>query len=149
MSFSLEWNGLKFVFGSDTYPNKWFVEYAKDADLAVHECFVAVPDLVKKMRFTPEQALLVGTQIHTVLNRAPPDSKTAVLPHKIDCTSNKGLHFGSRKSISSRTHVEDIARAMGVYKKWSHICDRTSIPVKGSLSGLSRARRSLNGSDGA
>jgi ribonuclease Z len=65
VSFSLEWNGLKFVFGSDTYPNKWFVEYAKDADLVVHECFVAVPDLVAKMGFTPEQALLVGTQIHT------------------------------------------------------------------------------------
>jgi len=63
--FSLEWKGLKFVFGSDSYPNKWFVKYAKDADLAVHECFVAVPDLVKKMRFTPEQALVVGTQIHT------------------------------------------------------------------------------------
>ena len=65
VSFSLEWNGLKFVFGSDTYPNNWFVQYAQDADLAVHECFVAVPDLVTKMRFTPEQALLVGTQIHT------------------------------------------------------------------------------------
>jgi len=65
VSFSLEWNGLKFVFGSDTYPNKWFVKYAKDADLAIHECFVAAPDLVKKMRFTPEQALLVGTQVHT------------------------------------------------------------------------------------
>ncbi len=65
VSFTLEWNGLKFVFGSDTYPNKWFVEYAKDADLVVHECFVAVPDLVTKMRFTPEQALMVGTQIHT------------------------------------------------------------------------------------
>ena len=26
---------------------------------------MAVPDLVTKMRFTPEQALLVGTQIHT------------------------------------------------------------------------------------
>jgi ribonuclease Z len=65
VSFSLEWNGLKFVFGSDTYPNKWFAEYAKDADIAIHECFVAVPDLVKKMGFTPEQALLVGTQIHT------------------------------------------------------------------------------------
>ena len=65
VSFSLEWNGLKFVFGSDTYPNKWFVKYAKNADLAVHECFIAVPDLVKKMRFTPEQALMVGTQIHT------------------------------------------------------------------------------------
>jgi ribonuclease Z len=65
VSFSLEWNGLKFVFGSDTFPNNWFVEYAKDADIAVHECFVAVPDLVKKMGFTPEQALLVGTQVHT------------------------------------------------------------------------------------
>jgi ribonuclease Z len=65
VSFTLEWNGLKFVFGSDTYPNKWFVEYAKDADLVVHECFVPAPDLVKKMRFTPEAALLVGTQVHT------------------------------------------------------------------------------------
>jgi ribonuclease Z len=65
VSFSLEWKGLKFVFGSDSYPNKWFTKYAKDADLAVHECFVAVPDLVKKMRFTPDQALVVGTQIHT------------------------------------------------------------------------------------
>jgi ribonuclease Z len=65
VSFSLEWKGLKFVFGSDTYPNKWFAEYAKDADLVVHECFVAVPDLVAKMGFTPEQALVVGTQIHT------------------------------------------------------------------------------------
>lgn len=65
VSFSLEWNGLKFVFGSDTYPNKWFVEYAQDADLCIHECFIAVPDLVSKMRFTPESALKVGTQVHT------------------------------------------------------------------------------------
>jgi ribonuclease Z len=65
VSFSLEWNGLKFVFSSDTYPNKWFNEYARDADIAIHECFVAVPTLVSKMRFTPESALLVGTQIHT------------------------------------------------------------------------------------
>lgn len=64
ISYSLEWNGLKFVFSSDTYPNKWFVEYAKDADLAIHECFIAVPELVKKMGFTPESALLVGTQVH-------------------------------------------------------------------------------------
>ena len=65
VSYSLEWNGLKFVFSSDTYPNKWFVEYAKDADLVVHECFIAVPDLVAKMKFSPESALLVGTQVHT------------------------------------------------------------------------------------
>ncbi len=65
VSFSLEWNELKFVFSSDTYPNKWFVEYAKDADLVIHECFIAAPDLVAKMKFTPESALQVGTQVHT------------------------------------------------------------------------------------
>jgi ribonuclease Z len=41
------------------------MEYAKDADFAIHEAFVAVPDLISKMRFTPEAALLVGTQVHT------------------------------------------------------------------------------------
>jgi len=65
VSYSLEWNGLKFVFGSDTFPNKWFDKYARNADLAVHECFIAAPDIVKKLGFTPESALLVGTQIHT------------------------------------------------------------------------------------
>lgn len=65
VSYSLEWNDLKFVFSSDSYPNKWFLEYAKDGDLVVHECFVAVPSLVQKMGFSPEAALLVGTQIHT------------------------------------------------------------------------------------
>jgi ribonuclease Z len=65
VSFILEWNGLKFVFGGDTYPNKWYAEYAKDADLAIHECFVSVPDMISKFGFTPQGALSVGTQIHT------------------------------------------------------------------------------------
>ncbi|TWU09438.1 Ribonuclease BN [Symmachiella macrocystis] len=65
VSYSLEWNGLKFVFGGDTYPNKWFAKYAKDADLAIHECFIAVPDMITKFKFTPQSALAVGTQIHT------------------------------------------------------------------------------------
>ena len=65
VSFSVEWNGLKFVFGGDTYPNQWYDQYAKDADLAIHECFVAVPDMITKFKFTPQSALQVGTQIHT------------------------------------------------------------------------------------
>ena len=65
VSFSLEWNGLKFVFGGDTYPNKWFVDYAKNADLLVHECFITVPSLIEKFKFTPQSALVAGTQIHT------------------------------------------------------------------------------------
>ena len=35
VSFVMEWNGLKFFFSSDTYPNNWELEYAKDCDLAV------------------------------------------------------------------------------------------------------------------
>ena len=65
VSYSLEWNGLKIVFGSDTFPNKWFIRNAKNADLAIHECFIAVPDMMSKFRSTPEAALQVGTQIHT------------------------------------------------------------------------------------
>ena len=65
VSFILEWNGLKFAYSSDTFPNKWWMEHTKGSDIAIHECFVAVTDLVKKMGFTPERALLVGTQIHT------------------------------------------------------------------------------------
>jgi len=65
VSFSLEWNGFKFVFGGDTYPNKWYDEYAKNADLAIHECFVTVPDMISKFGFTPQGALSVATQVHT------------------------------------------------------------------------------------
>ena len=65
VSFIVEWNDLKFAFGGDTYPNKWFAEYAKDADLAIHECFVTVPDMISKFGFTPQGALSVATQIHT------------------------------------------------------------------------------------
>ena len=65
VSYILEWNGMKFVFGGDTYPNEWFAEHAKDADVAIHECFIAVPDMITKFKFTPESALSVGTQIHT------------------------------------------------------------------------------------
>ena len=33
MSFSLEWNGFKIVYSGDTQPNKWMIEYAKNADV--------------------------------------------------------------------------------------------------------------------
>jgi ribonuclease Z len=65
VSFILEWNGLTFVYGSDTIPNKWYVEYAAGADLAVHECFLPPTLLVTKQGFAPLEALNVGTQGHT------------------------------------------------------------------------------------
>ena len=65
VSFILEWNGLTFVYGSDTIPNKWYVEHAAGADVAVHECFLPPPLLVTKQGFAPQEALMVGTQGHT------------------------------------------------------------------------------------
>ena len=35
----------------DTYPNKWELEYAKDCDLAVHECFAPPSIMVNKQKF--------------------------------------------------------------------------------------------------
>jgi ribonuclease Z len=65
VSFILEWNGLTFVYGSDTIPNKWYIEHAKGADVAIHECFLPATLLVTKQGFTPQEALNVGTQGHT------------------------------------------------------------------------------------
>jgi ribonuclease Z len=65
VSFVVEWNGFKFVFGGDTYPNKWFMKYAQDADIVIHECFLTPDTLVKWYGMSPGQSLLVGTQVHT------------------------------------------------------------------------------------
>jgi len=65
VSFILEWNGLKFAFSSDTYPNKWWIEHTQDADLSIHECFLPPNILVERFKFAPIEALQVGTQGHT------------------------------------------------------------------------------------
>ncbi|MBL7175743.1 MAG: MBL fold metallo-hydrolase [Desulfobacteraceae bacterium] len=65
VSFILEYAGLKVVIGGDTFPNKWYIKYAANADLAIHETFLTPPDLVKWYGQSPGQALGVGTQIHT------------------------------------------------------------------------------------
>jgi ribonuclease Z len=65
VSFILEWNGLKFAFSSDTYPNKWWLEHTKGADIAIHECFNPPHLMVKKQNWPVQDALNVGTQVHT------------------------------------------------------------------------------------
>ena len=65
VSFILEYAGLKIVIGGDTFPNKWYIEHAKNADIAIHETFLTPEDLVKLYGQSPQQALGVGTQIHT------------------------------------------------------------------------------------
>ncbi|MFC1657276.1 guanitoxin biosynthesis MBL fold metallo-hydrolase GntH [Candidatus Moduliflexota bacterium] len=65
VSFGLEWNGLKYVFGGDTYPNKWYMEFAKDADVASHECFLPPKALAEYFGWDLSQATYVSTRIHT------------------------------------------------------------------------------------
>ena len=65
VSYTLEWNGLKFAFGGDTYPNKWFVQYAADADIAIHECFPTMDQLMDQYGFSPETAINVAIHVHT------------------------------------------------------------------------------------
>ncbi|HTU21990.1 MAG TPA: guanitoxin biosynthesis MBL fold metallo-hydrolase GntH [Gemmataceae bacterium] len=66
VSYALEWNGLKFVFGGDTFPNKWYARYAKNADLAIHECFPSPPMLMKYEHLSARSALNVAVEVHTV-----------------------------------------------------------------------------------
>ncbi len=65
VSFILEYAGLKVVIGGDTFPNRWFIEHASGADLAIHETFLTPADLVRLYGQSPAQAIGVGTQIHT------------------------------------------------------------------------------------
>ena len=65
VSYSLEWNGLKYVFGGDTFPNKWYIKYAANADIASHEAFLPPEALAKYFGWGMRQATYVSTQIHT------------------------------------------------------------------------------------
>jgi ribonuclease Z len=65
VTYSLEWNGLKYVFGGDTYPNKWYMKYAKGADVASHECFLPPKALAEYFGWDMSLATFVSTRIHT------------------------------------------------------------------------------------
>lgn len=65
VSYRLDWNGLSFVFGGDSAPNKWFVERAKGADFVIHELFYTPEGLTKLLGWDARQATFVSSYIHT------------------------------------------------------------------------------------
>jgi len=65
VSFALYWKGMKVVIGGDTMPNTWYLKYAADADVAIHEAFMTPDLLVKLYNQSPPTALGVGTYVHT------------------------------------------------------------------------------------
>ena len=65
VSYSLEWQGLKFVYSGDTTPNKWFLEEGKNADLLIHESYLSVQQFIDLKNYDPERARIVATVVHT------------------------------------------------------------------------------------
>ena len=65
VSYSLEYQGIKVVIGGDTFPNTWFLKYAKDADLAIHEAFMMPELFVKLYNQPPQLAWRVCCAFHT------------------------------------------------------------------------------------
>jgi ribonuclease Z len=65
VSFIIEYAGMKLVFGGDTSPNKWFVEYAKDADFVIHEAFGTPEFFVTGYNQPPQLAWRACCEFHT------------------------------------------------------------------------------------
>jgi ribonuclease Z len=65
VSYRLDWNGRSFVFGGDSFPNKWFVEHAQNADLVVHESFFTPEQWMRVASFPYKKAYWVTSKIHT------------------------------------------------------------------------------------
>jgi ribonuclease Z len=65
VSYSLEWNGYKIIIGGDTAPNKWFIEHAKGADLAIHEAWLTARTMRDKYGQPAQLAARINLTFHT------------------------------------------------------------------------------------
>ena len=64
VSYIIEYAGKKLVYGGDTSPNKWFANYANDADFVIHEAF-ASPDSFVEYGQAPQLAWRACCEFHT------------------------------------------------------------------------------------
>ena len=87
VSFRLDWGNRSFVFGGDTYPNKWFIEHAAGAELVVHECFFTPELLGSTLDTPPAQAIYISAYIHT-----PPEAFGKVMA-EVQPRHAIGYHF--------------------------------------------------------
>ena len=56
VSYIVTYEGMKVIVGGDTAPNRWFIEYGKDADLVIHESFMVPNDFVVWYNQPPQLA---------------------------------------------------------------------------------------------
>ncbi len=69
VSYRLDWNGLSFVFSSDTEPNKFLVENSQNVDVLIHEGFIPAQTMTDITGMPLEMAITVSEEFHT-----PPDA---------------------------------------------------------------------------
>ena len=100
VSLALEWNGYKVVFGGDTAPNIWFPEYAKGADLAIHECWMTADQMMYKYNQPAQLALRINLKFHTsaqsfgqIMNMVQP--KQAVAYHFFNDDDTRYAIYGA------------------------------------------------------
>jgi len=65
VSYIIEYSGMKLVFGGDTSPNRWFIEFAKDADFVIHEAFASPSFFVEDYGQPPQLAWRACCEFHT------------------------------------------------------------------------------------
>jgi ribonuclease Z len=65
VSYAIEYAGFKVVFGGDTAPNRWFLDYAADSDLVIHESFMVPGDMVEWYNQPPQLAWRACCAFHT------------------------------------------------------------------------------------
>ena len=65
VSFIIEYAGMKLIYGGDTTPNRWFVEYGKDADFVIHEAFANPIHYTTLMSQPPQLSWRMCCEFHT------------------------------------------------------------------------------------
>ncbi len=65
VSYKFEYAGMSVFFSGDTVPNKWFVEFGKGVDLAIHESFQTAQQLVDLYNQPPQLAWRACCEFHT------------------------------------------------------------------------------------
>jgi ribonuclease Z len=123
VSFGLEWNGFKYVFGGDTYPNQWYMKFAANADVASHECFLPPKALAAYFGWDLSQATYVSTRIHTepqafgkVMSTVKP--RLAVGYHSVQSPENNAaIMDGVRKTYDGPLALARDLMVINVTKK--------------------------------
>ncbi|MEK6239192.1 MAG: hypothetical protein N2C14_31120, partial [Planctomycetales bacterium] len=122
VSYSLEWKDYKIVIGGDTAPNKWEIEYAKDADLFIHEAFMTAPQMMEKYGQPAQLAARINLTFHTSAQAFGKIMTTVKPRHAVayhffnDADTRYGIYQGIRESYDGPLSMADDMRVWNITK---------------------------------